>query len=551
MSKKLLILIIVLMSISLSGIIVVQLYWSNNAIKQNEEKFDRKINEILRSVIKKTEKSETAFFIEKEINKAKHQNHKIDISFTNNLNDSLLAINISDSLVNELIILNENFDNNINWEIDTTKNFFKIKNSEKNHNNIRTITEIIENNDSIKTYANSYYISNGKKYSNNNIVIQKKKIKTKAKQINNVIKKMVFEYDADYNTKRMKIKYDLIDSLLKNELKEREIFMPFEYAIISGIYKQNFIYQTKKFNQNSHYKQYSINLFPDDIIPKTDELIIYFPERKTHILKSLSIMFSASVFFIIVILFAFSISIYMIIKQKKISDIKTDFINNMTHEFKTPIATISLAADSVINPKVINDKNRIESFMKIIKDENKRMNLQVEKILQMALLENSDLDLNLEPIDAHLFLQKAVDNIGIQIVEKQGEISTDFLAKNYIINADVMHFSNIINNLLDNAIKYSKDKPKILIKTINVNKGILISIEDNGIGMTKDEITKIFEKFYRVSKGNIHNTKGFGLGLSYVKAIVEALNGKIFVKSEINNGSIFSIYLPVYQQVEI
>jgi two-component system phosphate regulon sensor histidine kinase PhoR len=232
------------------------------------------------------------------------------------------------------------------------------------------------------------------------------------------------------------------------------------------------------------------------------------------------------------------------LNQKKISEIKSDFINNMTHELKTPLATISLAIDAIGNEKVMDNREKIRYFSGIIKEENKRMNKQVESILQSALLEKNEISLNLQVTDVHEVITHTVENLQLQLAAKQGQVELRLDAINPIIMADDVHFSNVIFNLLDNAIKYSKEHLEVVISTYSTRKSLVITIADNGIGMSRDTISRIFEKFYRAHTGNVHNVKGFGLGLSYVKAIVDAHKGKIKVESAVGKGSKFTMEFP-------
>jgi signal transduction histidine kinase len=233
----------------------------------------------------------------------------------------------------------------------------------------------------------------------------------------------------------------------------------------------------------------------------------------------------------------------MIIRQKRLSDIKSDFINNMTHEFKTPIATISLAADAINNPKIISKEKEVKYYTDIIREENQRMNKQVENVLRMSLLDKHELELNQIESDIHELISIAVAKAGLLLKERDGRIKEKLEASNFIFSVDRDHFTNAILNLFDNSIKYSEDKPLIEVRTKDVDKGLSIIVKDHGIGMGRDIQQKIFDKFYRKSSGNIHNIKGFGLGLSYVKAIVEACGGTIKVKSEAGKGSEFEIIL--------
>jgi len=273
-------------------------------------------------------------------------------------------------------------------------------------------------------------------------------------------------------------------------------------------------------------------------------LVIIVPNAKSIVWKQMSWMVIGSVLFTILIFAAFFITLKALLKQKKLSEIKSDFINNMTHEFKTPLATISLAVDALKNEKVMHDRAKTEYFSGIIKEENKRMNKQVETILQAALLDKQQIQLNLKTLHAHTLINTAVNNIKLHVEEKRGHLEVDLAAANDLIVADEVHFTNLVNNLLDNAVKYSKDNLVIKLCTQNVHHNFRIKIEDNGIGMNKETLHRIFEKFYRAHTGNLHNVKGFGLGLSYVKTIISAHHGKIKAESAPGKGSCFIIDMP-------
>ncbi|MBX2923739.1 MAG: HAMP domain-containing histidine kinase [Chitinophagaceae bacterium] len=277
-----------------------------------------------------------------------------------------------------------------------------------------------------------------------------------------------------------------------------------------------------------------------------EELWVLVPNVKTILLPSLSWMIAGSVLFTLIISTAFFVTVSTMLRQKKLSEIKSDFINNMTHEFKTPLATISLAVDALKNEKVLQNKEKMEYFSVIIKDENKRMNKQVETILQAALLDKQDVQLDLKAHHVHDIINSVMDNFKLQMEDKNGKATVLLDARNDMIEADEVHFTNLLSNLIDNAIKYSKDSGlQIHISTVNAGNNIRIRIEDNGIGMSRETVSRIFEKFYRAHTGNIHNVKGFGLGLSYVKAMVEAQKGKIKVDSAVGRGSIFTLEFPL------
>ena len=255
-------------------------------------------------------------------------------------------------------------------------------------------------------------------------------------------------------------------------------------------------------------------------------------------------MIIGSVFFTLMIISAFTVTVYALLRQKKLSEIKNDFINNMTHEFKTPLATISLAVDALRNNKVIEDRTRMEYFSGIIKEENKRMNKHVETILQAALMDRQELQLSKSPVHIHDLVRQVISNYTLQLQEIDGRIELELNADSDLINGDEVHMRNLISNLVDNAVKYSKEKLVLRISSYNNGKNIIVKFEDNGIGMTKETVRRIFEKFYRAHTGNLHNVKGFGLGLSYVKTIVDAHDGRIKVDSSPGKGSSFTIEIP-------
>jgi two-component system, OmpR family, phosphate regulon sensor histidine kinase PhoR len=298
-----------------------------------------------------------------------------------------------------------------------------------------------------------------------------------------------------------------------------------------------------KFLLNSRYK---VNLFPGDQM-SPGFLMLFFPQKVSYVWSSMWLYFLGSILFSAVILFSFAYTIHVIFRQKKLSEMKNDFINNMTHEFKTPLATISLASDSIINPLVSGDPEKIKRYAQIIKQENKRMNHQVEKVLQMAQMDRDEFSLKIGEVDFEEIIETAIENISLQVEKKSGKATYKKGAETCIVEGDHIHLANVINNLLDNANKYSPETPTILVTTRNVRDGIEISIQDQGIGMTKESKKYIFDKFYRVHTGNLHDVKGFGLGLSYVKAIVGAHQGSIEVKSELGKGSTFILFFPFFQ----
>lgn len=333
-----------------------------------------------------------------------------------------------------------------------------------------------------------------------------------------------------------------IHEIIEKQLRQNNIKQPFEFCVTN--YFKFSILQSNGFQTDLAYSAKSIDLAPEDAIRARETLFISIFEDKNAVIREMLWMIIASVVFTTIIVLAFFVTVRTLFNQKKLSEIKSDFINNMTHELKTPLATISLAIDALTNEKVIHDTDKIKIYSSMIKEENKRMNKQVEKILQAARLEKEEIKLNIQQLDTHQIISKVADNMTLQIQEKQGTLTLKLNATNPVVDADEVHFSNIIFNLLDNAMKYSKDAPHIEVQTLNTGNGMLsIKIKDNGIGMDKETQSRIFEKFYRAHTGNIHNVKGFGLGLSYVKAIVDAHGGKIKVESAPGKGSTFTLIM--------
>jgi two-component system phosphate regulon sensor histidine kinase PhoR len=366
-------------------------------------------------------------------------------------------------------------------------------------------------------------------------------VKKRSNEFQNMSEQMIseiYQWEKTLELDNKEIEYTLNQALAYSNIQT-----PYEYAIIKNGVVQNGIY--KKSQKNDFLKsKYMIQLFPDNIIRQNLILSVIFPERTNYVLGSMIWILGGSLLFSLFILATFALSLYFIIRQKKISEMKSDFINNMTHEFKTPIATISLAADTITNSKVINDETSIRHFIGMIKKENSRMNKKVETILQIASLDKKEIEFRYEKVSLHTIIEHALETIEIQVHQRSGKVNLSLDAEEPFIYGDSEHLANLVNNLLDNAIKYSPDLPEITVTTKNIEKGIILSVEDKGIGMTKAVQSKIFERFYRQSSGNVHDVKGFGLGLNYARSIIEAHKGNINVFSEPGKGSRFEIFLP-------
>ena len=333
-----------------------------------------------------------------------------------------------------------------------------------------------------------------------------------------------------------------LNSILKDELAKRNITQEFKY----GVYDDGFATKLKSgyFNiepdNNFHYP-----LFEDEKGNSNYELYIKFPNKSENLISGMISILSLSLLFIGIIIVAFSTSLYQLVRHKKISEIKTDFINNMTHEFKTPIATINLALDAIKNPKIISDKEKVRRYIKIIRDENKRMHGQVENVLRISKLEKNQIEMSKDTVDMHDIISEAIEHVKLLVANKNGSVSTHFEAISIEALGNKFHLTNVVVNMLENAVKYSEKKPKIDVFTESTSKYFILKIKDKGIGMSKNAQKYVFNKFYREHKGNIHNVKGHGLGLAYVKEIVDNHQGTVYVESEKNKGSIFTVKLPL------
>lgn len=336
-----------------------------------------------------------------------------------------------------------------------------------------------------------------------------------------------------------------LDSLLSNEFTERGIDIAFDYGVISPMRQRFELINDQQSKSTLEQSELKASLFPNDLVGDQNWLVVNFPNKQQFLLRKIWLTMASSGLLVLVIVGSFGYSIHTILRQKKLSEMKNDFINNMTHELKTPIATISLACEALSDKEIKQMEGMRERYLKMIGEENSRLGEQVERVLQMAAIDRKDIELKEEPLEMSELVERAVDKTSLQVESRHGSIKIIDNSTNTAIYGDRTHLVNILTNLLDNANKYSDESPDITLRIFNRNKTVNVSVQDRGIGMTKEAMSHIFQKFYRVPTGNVHNVKGFGLGLAYVKNMVELHSGNIHVTSEPGNGSKFTITLPL------
>jgi signal transduction histidine kinase len=513
MKRKIIVLLAIFFFLVISGLIMIQLYWIKNAIAITDQQFRYNANKALESVVLNLESQELIDRIIDEIDPESSDSVTVNIPAGSPLADRLRGYQTNSKLPESYIQGNSG-----NYLLIT----YAGQNIYISAKEISPIPEeeITEPSAQVTNAGLSGRVSN------------------KIIYIESIIEK-ILHTTPDI---RERINPEKINGQLRKALNNVGIHLDYEFAIRSG--RLGTIWSTPGFTDKPGTNKFIIQLYPNDPVPGQNQLVLYCLQEKQYKYENIGNLAILSLIFTLLLLVLSTSTFIVIFRQKKMSEIRSDFINNMTHELKTPISTISLASQMIAD-KSIPDKNKnIGHLAKVISDESMRLKFQVEKVLQMAIFEKVKTRLSFSEMDIHKIINKAVDNFTLQIENRDGKITKDFPASDPVVSVDEIHFLNAISNLIDNAIKYSAVKPEITISTRNSKKGIIITIEDNGIGISKENIKRIFDKFYRVHSGNVHNVKGFGLGLSYVKKIVEDHNGTIKVESQLNKGTRFIILIP-------
>jgi len=567
MSKNNIILIIVLMSLASFGLMGFQFYWVKNAIRINQERFDQNVYQALSGTINQLEMGETsdAFFsyLIQDSTLQKSIFEKIDpielyyrprqIQRRPSLIDTLFqeqAPKVSPTFKRILessgVDLTEFSDLEAFFTYmtaETASNLFTADEMEillqEKERQFQYLTRIEKN--APRQYRSTFDESPEINISQD-FLEKIGKTNFKINFINKTLEEMAVGQKAILE----RLDTTQVRRLVKSYLLERNISEDFELGLMKddglflpiGAVKEQFALVQKGIQAK---------LFPNDILGKKNYLVIYFPEKSFHVIKEVWLPISSSILFFGVIIFCFIYAIKVIIRQKALSDTKNDFINNMTHEFKTPLATVSLAVEALQDPELSNQDKFRARYLGIIKDENKRLVAQVENVLQAAALDKKDFRLKMELLNLAEILEMTVGHFGLQVEKKGGQILFINSVSDPMVEGDNFHLTHIFNNMLDNANKYSPNSPMITLELKDAGEQVCVTVKDEGIGMNKESQRKIFDKFYRVPTGNVHDVKGFGLGLSYVKAMIEAHHGEIHVHSELGKGSTFTINLPKKQ----
>ena len=529
MRKNVIIFVVVLITISLLGLVGMQLYWISNALSVKESNFNRGVSEGITSAIHKYNKIEMANAIMQQ----QERDRKVDRFF-----DVLDSINRQ--YYAEVLLSMENERHSIDdqlpgWQDDQQMLSYDPFYERRSVNSFDTTIFQRRGDLSDRGYAVRSEMSDP----SSDAFIE---FFQRTKFVNDLFDDL-FSYNTFYSPSSDESK-QLLDSLIGRELDSQGIKTEYEFGIYDPVYNTLLAQKTGNYPRELMQSSYIFSLYPNDVFRSQEYLFLFFPNQKTYLITQMNIMTLASTLFILVIISTFTYTIITIIRQKKLSLIKNDFINNMTHELKTPISTISLACQALSDKDVQKSETLYQSYIRVINEENQRLGMMTEKVLQTAQLEKGKLRLNKVGFNLHDVIEDAIHKIDLQLKTRHGKIFTKLNAEFSFIEADKVHLTNLVFNLLDNAIKYSSEAPNITIETENVNKGILIHVEDKGMGISKANQKKIFDNLYRISTGNIHNVKGFGLGLSYVKAIVELHGGNISLQSELKKGSRFSVFIP-------
>ena len=586
-----------LMGAAVLGLLGFQFFWINNALQLHNEQFDLKVADALQEVVRKLEKQEIRYLIQQRAEMERQRRNLATISKNRLVQHSkrpnrqatapalspdeatgwIVEANPSDALTPKTRPFTDSQQRLISEFLrqraaddPLSEQFLRVHQEQEKFLNewlgqfFQTRNRLLRANESSQREfpldsLDKAFVLPSQPQSRHILKQQMQKIKTKAAELSQnentqinqtqgqaqLLKDVFRDLLFGQRAIEQRVNRSMMDSLLKKSLQERRITIPYDFAVKTNNVS-NLVFSTVAFRADTTTTDlFKTTLFPNELNAAPSQLLVYFPDRRGFILQNIGLTLASSVLLLFVILGCFYVAVSTILKQKKLAEIKNDFVNNMTHEFKTPISTIALAVGMAREQTQIQpEPARLNRYLNIIGDENKRLGEHVEKVLQMALLERGNVRLNLTTVNIHDIITKVLNNIGVQLEQRQGEMDLKFEATEDQIEADELHLTNILYNLIDNANKYSPNCPRLHISTRNDDAGLYVRVGDKGQGMNKEQLIRIFEPFYRVPTGNRHDVKGFGLGLSYVKKMTEAHNGRISAESQLGSGSTFEIFLP-------
>ncbi|KAA5535213.1 sensor histidine kinase [Paenimyroides baculatum] len=529
--------LVVLMSLALLGITLIQLYWISTTYENKDDQFQHMVNLTIGKVVDRVQEKERYDFQKKLIDYKNKTGKTPDQTEVRKIFYTEKNVETNEEIVYTNIISVENF-KDINFGKTFIDSASGSKKDYKNYISSRK-TEIYHGK---PTYIDG--VSSGV-HRSLNTQNQPDEVIEKTGNVDDldkiVINTTYYDVVSAYPIED-RLNNNVLNTLIKQELANNKLPTNFEYAVFNNglgtsIKSANFVFNEKN--------TYSVPILTDVENHSKYQLYISFPQKSKFLFSDLLPFILISLLFTVVIIAAYYSAIRQLITQRQISEIKNDFINNMTHEFKTPIATINLALDAIKNPKIINDEEKVLRYIQMIRDENKRMHAQIENILRISKLEKKELDIPKEKVELTEVLELAIDHVSLLIEDREGTLNTHFNTTRDSVLINPTHFTSVFVNILDNAIKYSHNAPVIDIYTENIKDTIVVKIKDQGSGMSKTATKKIFDKFYREHTGDLHNVKGHGLGLAYVKQIVDDHNAQVYVESEKGKGSTFIIKIPL------
>jgi two-component system phosphate regulon sensor histidine kinase PhoR len=541
--------IIIIMSVALVGLIGIQLYWINSAVKLREQRFENAVNEALGGVVYQYDKLKTADRLAMQMDFDMRRRHiqmqRDSINRAIGTTQSGTGVMLQEFPMED--VTKRAYDPDL--QIDVYEEFLvdsggqMVKRSRQRQ--FRTPVMPPRPPQDVEQPEQMVRVTDSMNHAQ---LVNLQWLEQRAEMVNEIFEELV---TVDLIDQEQEMDPRILDSLLRQQLIDRGISADYVFGIFDPFMTPIHVDSTEAYWDGILTSEHRVNLTPGNVFTPPIFLSVFFPDQSNYLLRTMWLLLALSGALILIIIFSFSFTVSTIYRQKQLSEIKNDFINNMTHELKTPISTISLACQALSDPDIKGRAGIVDNYIRVIGDENKRLAMVVENVLRTAVMDKGELKLKIVQMDMHEVITHVAHTMQLQVQQRGGEVVLQLEASDAMVEADQVHLTNVVFNLIDNALKYTEQVPRITVGTRNGDNGVVLFVEDNGIGISKENQKRIFEKLFRVPTGNIHNVKGFGLGLSYVQAIVEKHNGWITVKSELGKGSRFEILIPHhYKQPE-